>query len=272
MEQATKLKVYAKLNLALDITGTDGDGYHLLDMINCTVGVADTLTVSRAKSVRVVMGGAECGAENTAHKAAIKIAEASGVALHVEIAKGIPISAGMGGSSADAAAVLRYAFDAGIVTAEQARAAAMTVGSDVVYMMRGGLCRIGGRGEVVHGLTERKLTLAIVRDAVGASTAQVYRRFDAIGERGVGIDAVLAGSAARYNVLELPAISLCPSIAVLKERMRRAFGEAVMTGSGSAVCSIVDDEREAKEILRRDFAHCAFAQVVATQDEAIRYL
>lgn len=273
MDKTTaKIKVYAKLNLALDITGVDADGYHLLDMINCTVSVYDTLAVSRCDKIAVKMDGVPCGAENTAYRAAVAVRELSGVSLAIDISKGIPFGAGMGGSSADASAVLRFAVDAGLTDEMSAYAAAQSIGSDVVYMMTGGFARVRGRGEAVAPLGDKSLQIAIARKYAGASTADVYRAYDATGVGGVGIDRVLCGSAARYNVLEKPAIELCPSIAELKSRMTDAFGEAVMTGSGSAVCSVVGDAARAREILSRDFCDCEFARLVQTVPRATDYI
>ena len=269
---AAKTEVYAKLNLALDITGTDKEGYHLLDMINCTVGVCDTLAVSRAPKISVTMDGKPCGAENTAYRAAEAIERLSGVALAVDIVKGIPFGAGMGGSSADASAVLRYAADEGLISRTDAEDAARGIGSDVVYMMTGGMMRARGRGDVLTPLPQKNITLAIVRRQTGASTAEVYRMFDKIGGSGAGIDAVLDKAAPRYNVLERPAIELCPDIARLKEEMRRAFGDAVMTGSGSAVCSVVDDREEAERVLSQRFGDCPFAVVTETVPFGLRRL
>ena len=82
----------------------------------------------------------------------------------------------------------------------------------------------------------------------------------------------MRGETARYNVLEAPAVALCPGIARLKERMAGTFGEAVMTGSGSAVCSIVADAESARRTLERDFCDANFRAVAATVPRAIEYL
>lgn len=266
------MRAYAKLNLALDITGTDGEGYHLLDMINCTVGVFDALAVSRAAKVAVTMDGKPCGGENTAFRAASAVERLSGVSLAIDIVKGIPFGAGLGGSSADASAVLRYAADTGLIALADAEEAARSIGSDVVYMMHGGMARVRGRGELIEPLEQRELDIVIARRDMGGSTAEVYRKYDEIGRQGAGIGGVLRGEIARYNVLEAPAVALCPEIARLKERMTDAFGEAVMTGSGSAVCSIVDDAAGARRTLERDFCDADFCAVVTTVPRAIEYI
>lgn len=272
MDKTTELRAYAKLNLALDITGTDGEGYHLLDMINCTVGVFDTLAVSRAAKVAVTMDGKPCGGENTAYRAASAVERLSGAPLAVDIVKGIPFGAGLGGSSADASAVLRYAADAGLISLADAEEAARSIGSDVVYMMHGGMARVCGRGELIEPLRQSELDIVIARRDTGGSTAEVYRKYDEIGRQGAGIDGVLRGETARYNVLEAPAVALCPGIARLKERMAGAFGEAVMTGSGSAVCSIVADADNARRTLERGFCDANYRAVVKTVPRAIEYL
>ena len=265
--------MYAKLNLALEITGAEG-GYHTLDMINCTVGAGDALAVSFAEKTTVFMDGALCGTENTAFRAAEKIREASGRALRAEIDKGIPFGAGMGGSSADAGALFRYAVDRGLMSEADAVAAAAQVGSDVIYMMRGGWKRAKGRGGELSPLPSADCAVAVVRRECGASTAEVYRRYDLSPTHGAGIDAVLCGTADRYNVLEPAAISFCPGIDDLKRRMYDAFGDAVMTGSGSAVCAMIplNETERAERLLRDGFGDCGYARLLFPKDDSVEYI
>lgn len=264
------LRVHAKINLTLEITGVNGRGYHELDMLCCSVSPHDEVTVKKAEKIKVTMDGAESGEENTAYRAALLVFRESGVALRVDIKKGIPSGAGLGGSSADASAVFFAAVKMNIVDAATAEKLCVKVGSDVVYMMRGGYCRLKGEGEKVFPLGELDFTVAIVQKEAGATTAQVYGAFDKSPVRGVGVNAVLRGEK-YYNVLERAAISLCPAVQNVKDRMLTLYGNAVMTGSGSAVFSVVEDDADEK-ILQEKFSDCVFAGIVKTVPRGIEII
>lgn len=266
MEEIT-LRVHAKINLTLEIKGVNKRGYHDLDMLCCSVSPYDTVRVCRAEKIKVTMDGAESGEENTAYRAASLIFGETGVALDVGIRKGIPVGAGMGGSSADASAVFFAAVKLGIISEETAKILCVKVGSDVAYMMRGGYCRLRGEGENITPLGEIDFRLAVVQKETGASTKQVYAGYDRTPVRGLGVQAVLRGER-YYNVLENSAIALCPSVREVKDRLLRLYGNATMTGSGSAVFAVVTEETDEK-ILKEKFSDCTFAEIVKTVPRGI---
>ncbi|MEG2561292.1 MAG: 4-(cytidine 5'-diphospho)-2-C-methyl-D-erythritol kinase [Clostridia bacterium] len=171
-------KVYAKINIALDILGSYSDGYHKLDMLMTSVDIADVICVSKASASRVIMDGKMCGKENTASKAVALLQEEFGIELRVEIVKGIPMSAGLGGSSADASGVFACAQMLFDLPKDVVTKLANKVGSDVAYMMSGGACRVGGRGEIVQRVDLPNFALVIAQKEVGASTRDVYQRYD----------------------------------------------------------------------------------------------
>ena len=256
MEEIT-LRVHAKINLTLEIKGVNKRGYHDLDMLCCSVSPYDTVRVCRAEKIKVTMDGAESGEENTAYRAASLIFGG----------KGIPVGAGMGGSSADASAVFFAAVKLGIISEETAKILCVKVGSDVAYMMRGGYCRLRGEGENITPLGEIDFRLAVVQKETGASTKQVYAGYDRTPVRGLGVQAVLRGER-YYNVLENSAIALCPSVREVKDRLLRLYGNATMTGSGSAVFAVVTEETDEK-ILKEKFSDCTFAEIVKTVPRGI---
>lgn len=266
MEEIT-LKVHAKINLTLEIKGVNKRGYHDLDMLCCSVSPADEVRVCRAEKIRVVMDGAESGEENTAYRAALLIFAETGVALSVGIKKGIPVGAGLGGSSADASAVFFAAVKLGVTDEETARKLCVKVGSDVAYMMRGGYCRLQGEGEKITPLGEIDFSLAVVQKETGASTKEVYAGYDKAPVRGLGVQAVLRGER-YYNVLESSAVALCPSVYEVKDRLLRLYGNATMTGSGSAVFAVVGEDED-ERVLKEKFADCAFAEIVRTVPRGI---
>lgn len=264
------LKVHAKINLTLEITGVNSRGYHELDMICCSVSPFDVVRVKLSDDIRVTMDGAEAGRENTAYRAALCVKEECGVSLDVDIKKGIPSGAGLGGSSADASAVFFAAVRMGLTDEKTAEKLCVKVGSDVVYMMKGGYCRLRGEGEKIMSLGEIGFKVAIVQKEAGASTAEVYKGYDSAPVRGLGVEAVLRGEP-YYNVLEKSAKELCPSITEIENRLKDLYGNAVMTGSGSAVFSVVGEGADEK-LFKEKFSDCLFAELVNTVPEGIEIL
>ena len=256
------LKVHAKVNLTLEITGVNDRGYHELDMICCSVSPCDEVRVKKAEDTTVTMDGKSAGEENTAYRAAAEVLKECGSALCVDIRKGIPSGAGLGGSSADASAVFRAAVELGLIDGNTAEKLCVKVGSDVAYMMRGGYCRLRGEGEKITPLGEINFRLALVQKEVGASTAEVYRSYDASPVKGLGVPAVLRGEK-YYNVLENAAVAKCPSISEVKDRLYGIYGNACMTGSGSAVFAIVPEYAD-EASFKEKFSDCVFAEMVDT--------
>ena len=154
-----KIKSYAKINLTLEILGVEG-GYHLLDSLVASVDMFDLIVLKKRKDKlsRVVMKG--MGSEsippekNVALKAAELFSETfSKGGAEITVYKNIPIGAGLGGSSADAAGVLNgMAKLYGVEDREKLKALADSLGSDTGYMLSGGFARMQGRGEKVTPL------------------------------------------------------------------------------------------------------------------------
>ena len=147
-------KANAKINLTLDIVGVRKDGYHILDMIMQSVSLADTVKIS-LNNIPQINVESSCniisGENNIAYKAAsyfLKEANInSGVDIYIE--KNIPMSAGLGGGSADAAAVLlalNSLFN-GPLDKKTLEKIALKLGADVPYFLYGGTVRVGGIGE-----------------------------------------------------------------------------------------------------------------------------
>ena len=131
------IKVNAKINLSLDITGVREDGYHNLDMIMTSVDVFDIITAQKSDKSQVTMDGQVVEANNTAAKALALLQEKFNIAMNVDIVKGIPFSAGMGGSSADASGVFFCASKLFGISIDEMMPLALKVGCDVPYMIFG---------------------------------------------------------------------------------------------------------------------------------------
>lgn len=210
------MNAYAKLTLSLRITGVRDDGYHLIDAEMVTVDLADRLTFGYGDDV--VLSGPFAEGVPTDESNLVRRALAS-VGRHalVHVEKQIPVGAGLGGGSADAAAVLRWAGVSDLAQAAR-------LGADVPICLVGGRARVQGIGEVITPLPFVERTFTLVTPALAVSTVAAYRAWDDLGgprEEGP-------------NDLEPAAISVEPRLAEWRDRIERAVGVApVLAGSGS---------------------------------------
>lgn len=264
-----RVKARAKINWTLDILGQREDGYHLMDMLMQSVSLADTITLIPAGEVTITTGGypkLPANERNLAYRAAIALQNATGcrkgAAIHVE--KRIPVGAGMGGGSADAAGVLaglNQLWETGL-NQQELEAIGLTLGADVPFCLRGGLTRTTGIGEKMVSLPcSRLYDLVVIQPCRGLSTKEVFTAYHEKADipRPATEDAQLAletGDAALLseslgNVLQAVSQDMRPpigdSIAALKQRGAIA---ALMTGSGSAVFGVFESEEDAREAAR----------------------
>ncbi|WP_283607158.1 4-(cytidine 5'-diphospho)-2-C-methyl-D-erythritol kinase [Faecalispora anaeroviscerum] len=275
MEQPMRVYAAAKLNLTLDILGRRPDGYHLLDMVMQTVSIYDTLLLTPTQHPGVDLlcdrAGIPCGEENTVRKAARLFFQQAGIrggGLRIQILKRIPDQAGMGGGSADAAAVLRTMnrmYHAGFTMDELCKLG-LKVGADVPFCLRGGTMRAEGIGEILTHLTPMPQCFFVVcKPSVGVSTAAAFAQADRDGASyprftpamtealAAGELPRVAGGLGNSFTLALP----LPQIEELRQTMlRRGALGACMTGSGSAVFGIFSERVPAercREALREEY-------------------
>ncbi len=227
---AIALAAPAKLTLSLRVTGVRPDGYHLLEAEMVTLDLADTLVLEEGGSGLAVTtewpGGAEAwrdvslgrGADNLVVAALAAVGRTAGVRL----VKRVPPGAGLGGGSADAAAVLRWAG-----CTDPAVAAGL--GADVPFCVAGGRALVRGVGEVVAPLVPEERAFVLLLPPFGVPTAAVYRAYDALAARGH-----LPVTAAGGNDLEAPALHVEPRLAGWRAALEEATGRpARLAGSGS---------------------------------------
>lgn len=259
-----KLFAPAKVNLYLRITGRRDDGYHLLDTLMVPISLGDDVDIARVDgppgSVTIHADAPDLplGEENTACRAARAFQERTGrdEPVAITIRKRIPIGAGLGGGSTDAAAVLRglnELLGAGLST-EDLMAAALSVGADVPFFIRGEAARARGIGEELSPAGPLpRLAMVVLFPRLRVSTAWAYRNFrfkltkssknnNLIGK----LDTPHEVAQVMVNDLETVTIGRYPRIARLKERLDRegAIG-SLMSGSGSAVFGVFADEADA---------------------------
>ena len=254
---------YAKLNLTLDITGLDERRYHLLSSVFAEISLADRVALTPSdKGVTMTCDDPTLatGEKNLCIRAANAFLRqfdlTDGFAIHLE--KRIPTCAGLGGGSSDAAAVIKMLCEHYSIPTDDPRvlAVARSIGADVPFFLKGGLCHAEGIGDKLTPLPPRiDYVILLVKTNEAASTVDVYRLYDEdAGDCPATTDAFLNAlrqgvDPAPYisNQLTLPSSRLCPSVLRLKSDLR-ALGAvaAEMTGSGSAVFGLFPDEESAR--------------------------
>lgn len=179
------LSAPAKLTLSLRITGTRGDGFHLLESEMVTVDLMDTLRVEEGDGLTMAIESSAAGWPPTPisvgpDNLVARALAAAGRTAQVHVVKRIPPGAGLGGGSADAAAILRWA---GCAEGDLA----VGLGADVPFCLVGGRALVRGVGQEVEALPhiDRRFTLLLV--PFGVETGAVYRAWDERGSRGEGL-------------------------------------------------------------------------------------
>ena len=237
---------FAKINLDLRIVGVQAGGYHELRTTFQSIALCDVLTFVPARGRFVVESDDPgCPAEgNIVERAAQALWHASGrpgspAGVRVWIDKRIPIAAGLGGGSADAAAALRALERLWSVrlTATSMHEIAASLGADVPFFLQGGTARGRGRGDVLSRIADHPRRWVVVASPpFGVSTAEAYRWFDQATGSG---EATLEGSPDKsrpFNDLQPPVVARHPEIGAMVEQLKRSgASHAAMSGSGSAV-------------------------------------
>ena len=180
------IRANAKINWTLDTVGMRADGYHLLDMLMQSISLHDTLTLEPAEDVTFSADGATRVPQdegNLALRAALALRRHAGTAqgAMIHLHKRIPSGAGLGGGSADAAAVLHglNALWELNLPMETLRQIGLTLGADVPFCLIGGLAHVQGIGEVIEPLPcPRIYHLVIIQPCRALSTPQVFRALD----------------------------------------------------------------------------------------------
>ncbi len=260
------LSAYAKINLSLFITGTRDDGYHCLESVMQEISLADTLEMEKIPSGILLSCNKEhipTGEKNLCWKAANAYLTRAGIngGVKIRLTKRIPDGAGMGGGSADAAAVLKgmmalYPSDVDLFDV------GARIGADVPFCLAGGTCLCEGIGEKLTPLSfpkKKNLFAVVAKNCEGLSTPYIYSLYDKLQAEekkpaagSAFCQALTAGELEKafrlmHNDLEICAIAERPAIGELKSRFIALGADAsMMTGSGSAVFGLFLSEEKAR--------------------------
>ena len=260
-----KIKIPAKINLTLDVLGIK-NGYHEISSLVASINVYDVITLTPRKEdvITVSFSGVPISCESKKSNAYFSAdafrKEFSTGGVDIKIKRGIPVAAGMGGSSADMAGVLNGLKKLYGVT-KDVEFIAEKLGSDVNYMMQGGYAVISDRGEIVTPVNSRqKLYLVILLGSKGVSAGESYKEYDKLNKtynKATDIAVKLLEEGDILNLFKalkndlteasgniLPEINY--SLGVLSQH-----GTAFMTGSGSAVCAVYKTAKERNRVYKK---------------------
>ncbi len=217
----------AKLTLSLRVTGVRSDGLHELSAEMVSIDLADTLTFTDGSGLTVidgVVGDLGLGAltdDNLVERALELVNKRAAVRL----AKRIPVGAGLGGGSADAAAVLRWA---GVTNP----AVAAQLGSDVPFCLAGGRAMVSGVGERVEALPYEDRRFVLLLPPISVDTGAVYRAWDYLRREENAVSNEREDSG---NDLEEAALTVAPQLRHWRETFAGITGRRPrLAGSGSA--------------------------------------
>lgn len=240
----------AKINLCLHVTGQRGDGYHLLDSLVVFADLGDVLVLREGAELDInVAGKFAHGVPTDSRNIAWQAALIAGWTGHISIEKNLPHGAGIGGGSADAAAILSAlgATDSGAV-----------LGADVPVCKHGGAARVSGIGEHIEPVRNLpKLFAVLVNPNVHVPTPRVFSELDQKNNAALPGDFPtrdwFAWLSAQRNDLEQPAIMLQPVIEDVLKALSELPGQRLVRMSGSgATCFALFDNAGLAEIMARE--------------------
>jgi 4-diphosphocytidyl-2-C-methyl-D-erythritol kinase len=262
-----RLTAYAKLTLSLEVLGRRVDGFHELDAVVVSVSEPhDSLVLRDADDVSITVTGPNAaGVPVDDTNLAVRAAREAGADVAIELHKGIPPGAGLGGGSADAAAVLLG------VDAPDPVFIAESLGADVPFCMSGGAMRMRGIGDELEPIELPELWVVVATPPFGCATADVYRAYDEmtlIKSRRIE----MTGLPILTNELEAAAQLVEPRLVGFQEAVEAAAGlPAIMAGSGSSYFVVFREQGHA-EAARARVSDAVDGQVVVghTVDRGVR--
>lgn len=246
----------AKINLTLHVTGQRDDGYHLLDSYVCFADVGDRIAVEKASENTLTVTGpfaknVPTGPENLVLKAAALL----GVTARVTLEKNLPAAAGIGGGSADAAAVIGALTELYNLPLPD-RETVLKLGADVPVCLIGGQVRMRGIGDDLAIISSSRMSwpMVLVNPGVSVPTADVFKRLESKTNPPMP-DEILEETYNEFpdwlghqrNDLEAPAIASAPVIEDVLDALRAETGCRIarMSGSGATCFAIFDQDDQA---------------------------
>ena len=264
------IRSYAKINISLNITKKRDDGFHELDSVMLPISLHDSLVISKLNSATdnfVTVDDFSIGTFNY-NLATFSIEKLQSVyhfndKFRILIHKVIPIQAGLGGGSSNAAFTMKAVnsiLKLG-ATEEELIELGKTLGCDIPFFIKCVPARVQGIGEIITPIeVKNNYHVLIVKPEAGCSTKDVYAKSDIMDLKTCNIDNVIKALAEGdddlladniSNALQEPAISLVPSIKTIIDELHNSGLKIVqVTGSGSAVFALSTDKKILKKVLK----------------------
>lgn len=304
-QQMIKVKARGKVNLSLNITGLSG-GMHVLDSVVSSVEIFDIVNIEFNEENRISVsfvpladdGGqgmvpedlSAIDVENNSVVKALMFLQKyiPSLGAEVTVEKGIPLAGGLGGSSADAAAILFAAKQAfpQIFARRDIYMESVCIGSDVPFMCIGGTALMKGTGDNVLPVTSARLNLVIAKRGNGISSKAAYDMFDTIypdgkfcpsdnseliKELAIGDPYGVGGQL--YNALTAPARKLSTDVEDILRKLSYAGAAAIfMTGSGNCCCGLFAKKDEAQRVAGNFRAEGLWAKYASTEKEGNSFI
>lgn len=265
------IRSYAKINLCLNITGKREDGFHELDMIMLPISLHDSLIVSKlSKSIDNFVTVDDFSIGSFKYNLATFAIDKLQSVYHFDekfrilIHKVIPIQAGLGGGSSNAACTMKAVntlLNLG-ASEEQLMEYGKELGADIPFFVKCKPARCRGIGEIIDPIEiKNNYYVLLVKPEMGCSTREVYQAADTMDLAVCDMDKVLKALAegnddllaeSIANSLQAPAISLVPTIQGIIDELKDSGLKIVqMTGSGSAVFALSTDKKLLKKVLKK---------------------
>lgn len=265
-----KVKAYAKINLGLKVVGKDERNYHLLDMVMLPISLCDNIEIEKReddKTVVEVTNNVYLPIDNSMTKAIELMQKKYGFTngFNIKIEKNIPVQAGMGGGTSDAAEVIKAINSIMNINAslKELEPLAMEVGSDVVYSLYSTLSRIQGTGEIYNKIKKTfKYSILIVKPKSGIKTKECFELYnkdkdniplDVIDKLidNIEKDLKIVRNYSKNSLLK-PAKKLAP---IINKIIRTLYDYNIdliqMSGSGSTIYGIDKDINKLKEVYEK---------------------
>ncbi|MBI2848689.1 MAG: 4-(cytidine 5'-diphospho)-2-C-methyl-D-erythritol kinase [Chloroflexi bacterium] len=269
MSEALTISAPAKINLTLEVLGRREDGFHQIVSVMQTISLADTLTLTKSEDIHFTCNHSDLvPAENLVVKAARLLSEALDQPLgaHIHLEKRIPIAAGLGGGSSDAAATLRGLNTLWSLNLPPSTLLDMAsqLGADVPFFIRGGTALVEGKGDIVTplpGLPIAWVVLLTSHHLLPMKTQQLYDLIEPEDFTSGEITRRLAETirngeelslALLYNAFERVAPTLFPSLPKDHQRLKDAGARnTLLAGSGPTIFAHFSQQATAEQVYHR---------------------
>ena len=265
------LKAHAKINLTLDVTGFTDNGYHSLSMIMQSVALADVITIDGISEGILFSSGSTripVNENNLVFKTARLFLDAMSLPhnVHIDLKKRIPVSAGLAGGSADAAAVLvglNKFFDCGL-SLDELKELGLKLGADVPFCLTGGTALCEGVGEIITKLPDMPdCYILIAKPLRGMSTPKAFALYDEYGGALPEVNNAAAVNALNEGDLDTLCLHMANKLQPITESCVGTVGHiaekllengakaACMSGSGTSVFGVFDSRIIAEKCKKR---------------------